>query len=537
MGTNQPKQFSLSLRPDLLIAVGLTWSYLMHDLHARLDTWWMAALVIAAIMGCSWFYRDASCRRSLTFTVVDLLVFTAFLAVNVLLHSPWLFASLAGDEMYHGKRTALILLGEWRDWFYATPGMDWAYYIEEPRRRFDFHHLAVSDIWRITAMFFLMAVVALSWGVRRFSRERIVPVCIVLIVLVGWAYGQASDVTSDVHPPLRLLPYFAGTCIFGFNAFAFRMTSLIVVTLISFSVFRFLAGPVARLTRDHVVYGLIAFSVGLIPTIFYLGDALEPSVLGVLLLVVMMLLGLHVTAGGSRDMLIWMGLLAGIGSLCRHTCIVLWLYVGILALLHLKPFDFKWLLRVFLPGLFVLPYLISTKLHAHAGYVEQSELPALLVDSVTSGLSLSTALYSTSIPWLVVGGLAFLLACRKLRWTDYLPFLLFIPQYYLFFTVHPDVQGSGRYQAEYIAPYLILALVFFARHRATQMPGRTGIVFILLLAFSVETRVFMTRDINYGHWKSMKVTTAAYFPYEKVFAMLRREEAMGRFSPCGWATC
>jgi hypothetical protein len=110
-----------------------------------------------------------------------------------------------------------------------------------------------------------------------------------------------------------------------------------------------------------------------------------------------------------------------------------------------------------------------------------------------------------------------------------LPLVLLPVSFVLYHTIWPYLWGMGRYQAEYVAPFIAFILWLAAQ----TLPNRARVFAAIVVGFACITTLELSAnasaDINFLNWPQRKLSTGANFPYRDALGLLKREESMGDF--------
>jgi hypothetical protein len=137
------------------------------------------------------------------------------------------------------------------------------------------------------------------------------------------------------------------------------------------------------------------------------------------------------------------------------------------------------------------------------------------------------------VPWVLISIIALLVWLPKATWRDGSPLLLAIPSFFLFHTIWPYLWGLGRYQAEYIAPFLGYLLFIASVHLPRVLTKYAASILTVGIISTLEVNSNLSLDINYEQWPRMRITTSANFPYREALGTLQRAEVGGNFAILG----
>lgn len=518
--------FTLSIRPVAVAAVILLYGWLIRPSVSPFLPEVLIIGVLALLAILIPLYRGISIEVS--FSKLDYLVLLFLFGLQLLCHWDELFLSLGGDELYHAERAAQILT--WlRMKVEKMPLLPMEEYRQNIWRLFDLRHFPVIDLWRFLSLLLIISVYILYRWSRRISGRLFYPGAILGIAVLFYI-GKKSGVGPENHPPLRLLPLFIGHTVFGLNSFAFRLPSIIAVTIATFALYKL----AARTRPDQPLWWILlcCSTTMFIPVVFYVATAVEPSVYGYVAYILMFVIYWRWHEERTVFWIIWAGLTAGGAVLFRQSTVVLWL-APLYMLLRTRGWNFASLCRICLPGVFAIPYLYTVKVLGHGASQADKSSWFYLWDSVINGVGVMAILNTTTLPW-AFAGFSFLAYLLRYEREKIVPLLgMFIPAYILFHTIWEYLWGLGRYQAEYVAPFLAAMIVLICMSASHRSRRYFGILFPLLIVGTLELHSNLSLDINYAQWPQMRVTSSAQFPYREAFNTLKRKETQGNFVLAG----
>jgi hypothetical protein len=548
-------------RPDLLLILTILWCHFIYNSSPNLRKPFAYLVLFGFILALRFLYRNF--HYTILIRKLDALTWGAFLGILLLFHFPYLFHSLGGDELYHSERASFLLMNL-SEKIKTLPLFSRDEFLQSMWNVFDFRHLPVTDIWRVTSFPILLAAGLLFLGCRHLrSLAEPSKILVLLAFCFGAAwYGYTSALGPDTHPPFRLFPLFTSNLIFGYNAFAFRIPGLLLVATVCLLIFRLLK-------EDSLWAGFIAITTAFLPVVFYVTNAVEPSVYGYAIWTSVLLLGwLYLQPGLQSEnpvkdsrLLVIAATLVGIGAITRQTTVALWAWIGLLYWFAPDRKRALFFAQVFLPFLVAVPYFHHFK-HSNSAHFHSNEGSLLykILLSFQSGIGPMAILNSTTLPWVLFFILiGFGLAITSLekrgffsrlglrsqnnpemrtsitgRTKDLLPYLMIFPVYVTFHSNWSYLWGIGRYQAEYIAPFLVLTLFYLGRG-ISSLRWRVMMSFFLfcLCGVTLEDIAHQSWDINYAQWPRMRITTTANFPYTEALEDLHRREVQGQFALIG----
>jgi hypothetical protein len=527
----------IKFRPDICLAIGLIWTCSIQRLALPVSQVWVnAAVAIVCVCFCRLY-------RSENFTMpvlsLDIKAFGIFVFLNLIAHWNGLFYSLGGDELYHADR-AIPLGAIYRDLFpyFARTSME--SFRSSMWKVFDPRHMNVIDLWRGISFGMItlavgLALCAKSSETNSVTRTHTTPRRIILWSLglcLAMLLGGWMKVAPEIHAPARLLPLSLSVLILGYNPFAFRLPGMITLALVQVFLFRYLRSRArAQPTWWHL---LVCGLVGFIPVVFYSAEAVEPSIYGFATYIFVMIFIQKYWSEKLLDYLVIASIIAAAGTLCRQSTVITWALIGISFVARKQNWRLRSFLLTFAPFVIDIPYLYSvSQLGHHVVQGASQNKFDLLYQSLTSGVAIMGVANSTTLPWIILSILAAMICFSKVRWQEAVPFSLVIPAFVLFHTIWPYLWGLGRYQAEYVAPFIALALILSCIHVPTVKLKYVATVLAIAVVSTLEVNSNMSLDINYEQWPRMRITTSANFPYREALGTLKRAEVGGNFAIIG----
>jgi hypothetical protein len=406
---------------------------------------------------------------------------------------------------------------------------------------FDPRHMNVIDLWRVVGFCILLFVLLLLFLAEVRRQCRPLPaiaakscgfVGVILSAGAAIILGDWWSVRPEVHAPGRLISLLVSSIVLGYNAFAFRLPGIVAVTLAQWILWRFVRkrAPEQPIWWHATVISSIAF----IPTVFYSSEAVEPSISGFCTYVGVMLFCHQHLATKRLDYLVLAAVIAAVGTLCRQSTVITWVLIALTFLCQRQNWRLRSLLVVFTPFLIDIPYLYSVS-HMEHPVLQSNSMGKLelLSQAISSGIAIMSAANSTTLPWVVITLLAVLTWLPRAQWKEAAPFALLVPALFVFLTIWPYLWGLGRYQAEYIAPFVTFAIIFSCVSLGRSLMKYACTILAMGIVSTLELNSNLSLDINYAQWPRMRVTSSASFPYREALGTLKRAEVGGNFAIIG----
>ena len=277
---------------------------------------------------------------------------------------------------------------------------------------------------------------------------------------------------GDTHPPFRLFPLWFSSSIFSCTDLSFRLPQFLgLVTLM------WLSQRIASRNLTFLSSWFFGLAIGTIPVLWYVGILVEQSIWTAIIWTLLLMTFAKNSDFINFNWIRWFSVLS-IFSLMRVTA-----FIGLIPLFlffliydfqnNNKKHDIKKIFFTLAPVLVMLPFILqSIILGTPATYVPgevdyfpigTSSIERVLF-AITSGIAPNAILNSVMIPWVFFFPFAFVLYQYKSKRiiNSAIILLFFILTFYVFYAIRPHLWGNGRYQAEYIIPFVILGFYLFS---------------------------------------------------------------------------
>lgn len=519
------RDWQISICPGLVLTISLIWCYAVYSAVAPIS--YVSFSFVLGALAFAYLRTYETHRWQITISTQEILIGASFLLLGLVVHWSGLFFSLGGDELYHSEQ-ASFLLRFIRDRIQPSlADTTVEQYRASMWHLFDLRHMAVIDIWRIVSVLVLLGAFFFYAILRQLPRRWWLEL---ILIAVAIYVGRILSMAPEQHPPLRALPLFFSSLVFGLNNFAFRIPGLLVVSSMALWVFRTVSStsPQQPLWWRYLMSAFTMF----IPVVFYVTEAVEPSVWGYAVYVGVLLATFNFLQTKNSEWILVAAVLAGLGLVLRQSTAVTWLLVGTIFLFSDKVRCPSWWWKVGAPGLLGVPYFLTVRALGHTAESKMSPIQSLVL-SAKNGVGLMSVLNSTTLPWVVFTVLLLGFVVWRGRTRDLSLFLVAIPTYVMFHVIWEYLWGLGRYQAEYVAPFIVYALILaciYATSKARVLISSLG---ILLIFTTIEVNSNLSLDTNYAQWPRMRITTTASFPFRDAFGYLKRKETEGHFALLG----
>lgn len=407
----------------------------------------------------------------LVFRLKDLVIFLGSAVFLLIFSLNSLTLPLVGDQLAHAQQSQLPVLTmiDWlvghSDYFSDLPLRDILWVFNLTILAIGLFSLFVfrKAKWQWPAIFF-----GLFFLLSRFA-----------IVFLGGASGP--------HPPLRLLPLWLTSSIFGPFDFSFRLAQFFGLII-----FIWFLQRLAEKRLGLLLSWFLALAAGTMPVIWHVGLLAEQSVWTAILWSGFMTSLFFWPAEASsrkKNLLKWI-CLAAIFTLLRQSAflVLLPLIWGFFQFWRQEQLPArKNAIYFFSPLLVMIPFLLkSFVLGTPADYQGELSLLVRFGSALASGAVFNAIANSLGWVWLVLFFIGLILILG--RWRRFWPLaVFFLTSLIMFYSITPDLWGLGRYQAEYAAPLAIFGLfgVFLWLRNKGVKTGFSALAAIVLIGANV----------------------------------------------------
>ena len=285
--------------------------------------------------------------------------------------------------------------------------------------------------------------------------------------------------SAGPHPSFRLFPLWFSSAIFTSADFNFRLAQF--VGLIGLMLF---IQRIANLKLNFINSWLFALAVGTIPVLWHVGVLAEQSVWTAVSWTAFLF---YVFAYSEKfNYIRWISIIS-IFTLLRQSVFVALLPLFLIIIVDLfkrKEFKIKEIFILISPIFLMLPFLFSSVINGtSASYL--GDIPSFqrVLVALDSEIVFNAIMNSIGWPWVIFLFIPLLFFIKNsLKISAVLIF--FIAGVYVFYMIAPGLWGIGRYQAEYIIPFIILGfflIVNFAVKRYNLAHKLLPVIFTILI--------------------------------------------------------
>lgn len=418
----------------------------------------------------------------------DILIFLSYLVFLLFFSWKDLLTSIDGDQLYHAQQAmapAFFVAQFLSNHFYSIV-----------------QHISYSYLlWGIN-IGLLCAVLPLYFIAKRISNIYVYGgiglMFLVSRFLVLYAGGNGS-----AFPAFRLFPLWVSGTIFSSSSFGFRMAAFIGLTALMFTV-QYYAAKKLPFTYAYIL-GIFA---GTIPVLLHVGTLVEMSLWACFCLIFTLFI-IEEWADGKKVEYVKV-----ISVIVIFSCMRVSGFVTLVPVVGMMFFDYiqnkitrREVFHALIPIAVLVPVIlagayIGTPSSYHGllslnPYIEaNASLFHRLIVAITSGTFFTNVYDSIRFPLVIfLILLPFLIIRNSKKLSLVVP--LFVMYFILFYSIEPGLWGHGRYQAEYIVPFIVYSMYLFSR-----LLGQKYKIVLLVLGVSIMSNIYL-----YTHMSEMNTAS------------------------------
>lgn len=455
-----------------------------------IDTHVVVSLLLLGV--CIYTYqlhKVQSFLEQVTITGKDILVFVSYLLVMVAVSWKALFTDIDGDQLYHAQQAMIHAL-------FGTQfiGNQFTSLFGDIPFAFIMWGINIGILLCGSALYLL---------IRNWKSTYVLVLLSGIFLLTRFAAIYEGG-NGSAFPAFRLFPLWVTGTLFSPSSFSFRLATFLGLLVLMLVVYRY----VSKKFSFAYSYAFGVF-VGTIPVLLHVGTLVEMSLWATFCLLVVLF---TINSWCEGEKIHYVGIISLIVVL---SCMRVSGFITLVPIVGMLMFDFfykKIKLRdtvyalspilVLLPIIFANVYigtpasyhgLISLDPYVPAG----SSLLERLYIALDGGYFFTHIYNSIRFPLLVVLVLLPLLLLRNVK-----KFLfvggLFVLYFILFYSIAPGLWGNGRYQAEFVVPFIVYGMYLVGREI-----GEKYKVVLLVLCICIVSNIYV-----YSH--SSELNKASY---------------------------
>lgn len=465
--------FTINLNWAVILAFAAFWSYGFFGALTPKNFGLLANIFISLVL-CGvfilflWLWENNdSYKDGIIIKNKDILVFASFFLIIFVLSFNNLTIPLSGDQLAHSQQSKLhsitfINFLSNRTGFLNNFSFKWLIYIVD--LLIVFAGFLLYKFTKNKSWLFKVIIFSLLFLLFRFS-----------IMALGGATGP--------HPPFRLFPLWSVSAIFSSTDFSFRLAQFVGLVGLMWLVQR-----IANQKLSFINSWLFALVVGTIPVLWHVGVLAEQSVWTAILWTIFLFY--FFTYGDKFNYIRWISIIS-VFTMLRQPAFVALLPLFLIIVTNLikrKEFNIKKIFVLIIPIFVTLPFLLNSVINGTpASYSGQVPGFQRVWTALDSGIVFNAIMNSVGWPWIIFLIISLLFIFKNPLKISAIS-IFFIAGVYVFYTITPELWGMGRYQAEYIIPFIALGFFLFINFIA----GRYGftrkflpIIFIFLIIYNI----------------------------------------------------
>ena len=465
--------FTINLNWAVILAFVAFWSYGFFGALTPKNFGLSANIFISFIL-CGifilflWLWgNNDSYKDGIIIKNKDILTFASFFLIIFVLSFNNLTMPLNGDQLAHSQQSklhsiALIDFLSNQTGFLNNFSFKWLIYIVDLLTIFA--GFLLYKFIKNKSWLFKTATFSLLFLFFRFS-----------IIAFGGSAGP--------HPSFRLFPLWLTGAIFTSTDFSFRLAQFIGLIGLMWLIQR-----IANQRLSFINSWLFALAVGTIPVLWHVGVLAEQSVWTAILWTIFLLY--FFTYGDKFNYIGWISIIS-IFTMLRQSAFVALLPLFLIIIVDLikrKEFSAKKIFILSIPILLMIPFLMNSVIvGTPVSYQGDVSSFQRVWSALDSGIVFNAIMNSVGWLWIIFLFIP-LLFIFKNPFKILALFIFFIAGVYVFYMIVSGVWGMGRYQAEYVVPFVALGFFLFINFIA----GRYGftrkflpVVFIFLIIYNI----------------------------------------------------
>ncbi len=431
----------------------------------------LASLLLLGIFLCLFSLRKKEAyTTNVVITGTDIKVLLGYLLCMFVITYSDLFLPIDGDQLYHSQQAvlhsiiAIQILGN---------------YIQSIGT-FSFANL----IW-VFNIIMTLGGVALYFLLRN-KKEIYIIGTLVTLFLVSRLTVLLMLGNSSAFPPFRLFPVWLSELVFSPSNFGFRVATFIGLILCMWFVERNI-----REKTNLFVSVMCGLAIGTIPVLWHVGTLVEPSLWAGICFVFVLFCINNWSNGKKLNYFVIISAIV-LFSTMRVSSFITLIPIGIMMLIDYtnRILTKKEFLYSLVPTLILLPILFASfYLGTPSTYTGDISLDPYIPANASLFERLAVLFTSGGIMTYVYNSLRFPLVLFLLIIPCYffgnikrgaLITLLFVVGCVLFYSINPVFWGHGRYQAEYLAPFIIFG-IYISTYWLYRRSKNLAVVFLTIL--------------------------------------------------------
>ncbi len=295
--------------------------------------------------------------------------------------------------------------------------------------------------------------------------------------------------SAGPHPPFRLFLLWLSSALFTSADFSFRLAQFIGLIGLMWFVQR-----IANQKLNFVNSWLFAMAVGTIPVLWHVGILAEQSVWTAVSWTAFLLY--FFAYSDKFNYIRWVSIIS-IFTMLRQSAFVALLPLFLIIIVDLikrKEFSAKKIFVLMSPIFVMLPFLLNSVINGTpASYLGEISGLQMVWTALDSGIIFNAIMNSVGWPWIIFLFIPLLFIFKNPLKISAIS-IFFIAGVYIFYTITPGLWGVGRYQAEYVIPFVALGFFFFVNYMAKY--NNLALKFLpILFVFLIINNVYVFKNL------------------------------------------
>ena len=380
------------------------------------------------------------------------------------------------------------------------------------------HWVWISDVpfrylAQLISMFLLLTICAIFYFSRQLSLSKKIYLFATLLIFCRFIYALKGG-NGSPHPPLHLvLPFFGGTFL-GITDFSFRFSYYLAFLGVLTLIYR-----MVRRKFDLQLSYLSVMVVGTMPVLLNASGVVEQSFWAFICFTLVLLElatspkvnYIRLTAFISLMVMMRQPIFLALGPVAFHY------------LLSRKKDKFGVALNKQLKAsacllFFFLPFLVISLVQGtpSTAALDSGDTYGSVVRAIVDGVVWESVSSAYSFPWLMIALFAVIPYHRNLRGVNAAALLFLCSSIFIYYSIDEGLWGLTKYQLEYVAPILVLGLVFFlltlANYRLTKFFSMLLGVSYLSLNLSTLLDQHYLRDTFTNYDRESTTDAGEFYP-------------------------
>ncbi|VDA99113.1 hypothetical protein S1OALGB6SA_175, partial [Olavius algarvensis spirochete endosymbiont] len=461
-----------------VFAINFNWAYVLAFVSLWAYSFYFRSPFVVLFIPFLLLSKKEEFLDRLAIKLRDIFVFTSYLLLMLILSMDELTLSLTGDQIYHAQRS------QWHSVWWSTKLVENFDFLSGLSFKLIVHGFNISYL-------FLGVLTVLIAGKLKFENRLIFLIIVCILTLFF------KRIILGPHPPFRLFPLWISSTILSPSDFSFRFAQFIALILSMVGIQRFTVNHLGLLNS-----WLLGLTIGTIPVLWYVGVVVEPSIWSSILFIFLSLKFLF--RSKEINYIRWFSLVS-IASLMRHSAFVAFVPLGLMIYFDLyrknEHKDYKKILLYASPVLLMVPFVADSIIsgtpatynygapNTYNFVPENANFIQRILISITSGVAITAILNSINPLWLSVSIFSFIPLKKKEILGKVIWLIFFILLFSMFYSIRSDLWGVGRYQAEYVVPFVVAGFVYILfkinNKSGFAISAITSISLIFLAVFNI----------------------------------------------------